>query len=115
MGELDSIDDVVGAVHHALMTDGLAGPVNVCAPDPVTFRALAQTLGRVLGRPAVLPVPAPALRLLFGEMADTALLGSQRAVPARLLDSGIGSATPRWNRRCASARPRSRASFPPAR
>ena len=83
-----AIDDVVGAVHHALMTDGLAGPVNVCAPDPVTFRALAQTLGRVLGRPAVLPVPAPALRLLFGEMADTALLGSQRAVPARLLDSG---------------------------
>ena len=83
-----NVDDVVGAVHHALMTDGLAGPVNVCAPDPVTFRALAQILGRVLGRPAVLPVPAPALRLLFGEMAATAILGSQRAMPARLLESG---------------------------
>jgi hypothetical protein len=83
-----AIDDVVGAVHHALMTDGLAGPINVCAPEPVTGRVLAETLGRVLGRPAVLPAPAPALRLLFGEMADTALLGSQRAVPARLLESG---------------------------
>ena len=83
-----AIDDVVGAVHHALMTDGLAGPVNVCSPEPATSRALAQALGRVLGRPAVLPAPAPALRVLFGEMADTALLGSQRAVPARLLESG---------------------------
>jgi uncharacterized protein len=54
----------------------------------VTSRAFAETLGRVLGRPAVLPAPAPALRLLFGEMADTALLASQRAVPARLLESG---------------------------
>jgi len=83
-----AIDDVVGAVHHALMTDGLAGPINVCTPEPVTSRVLAETLGRVLGRPAVLPAPAPALRLLFGEMADTALLGSQRAVPTRLLESG---------------------------
>ncbi len=83
-----AIDDVVGAVHHALMTNALAGPINVCAPEPVTGRGLAETLGRVLGRPAVLPAPAPALRLLFGEMADTALLGSQRAVPARLLESG---------------------------
>jgi uncharacterized protein len=83
-----AIDDVVGAVHHAMMTDGLDGPVNVCAPEPVTSRVLAETLGRVLGRPAVVPAPAPALRLLFGEMADTALLGSQRAEPARLLESG---------------------------
>src|SRR4029453_17873443 len=83
-----AIDDVVGAVHHALMTDGLAGPINVCAPEPVTSRVLAETLGRVLGRPAVLPAPTPALRLLFGEMADTALLGSQRAVPTRLIESG---------------------------
>jgi NAD dependent epimerase/dehydratase family enzyme len=54
----------------------------------VTNRVLAKTLGRVLGRPALLPAPAPALRLLFGEMTDAALLGSQRALPARLLASG---------------------------
>jgi uncharacterized protein (TIGR01777 family) len=83
-----AIDDVVGAVHHAIMTEGLAGALNVCAPEPVTSRAFAETLGRVLGRPAILPAPAAALRLLFGEMADTALLASQRAVPARLLETG---------------------------
>lgn len=83
-----AIDDVVGAVHHAIMTDGMAGPINVCTPEPVTGRVLAETLGRVLGRPALLAAPGPALRLVFGEMADVALLGSQRAVPARLLESG---------------------------
>ncbi|MFL5515691.1 MAG: DUF1731 domain-containing protein, partial [Gemmatimonadales bacterium] len=77
-----------GAVHHAIMTEGLSGALNVCAPEPVTSRAFAETLGRVLGRPAILPAPAAALRLLFGEMADTALLASQRAVPARLLETG---------------------------
>jgi uncharacterized protein (TIGR01777 family) len=83
-----AIDDVVGAVHHAIMTEGLSGALNVCAPEPVTSRVFAETLGAVLGRPAVLPAPAPALRLLFGEMADTALLASQRAAPTRLLESG---------------------------
>jgi NAD dependent epimerase/dehydratase family enzyme len=83
-----AIDDAIGAVHHALQTDGLAGPVNATAPEPVTNRVLAGTLGHVLHRPALIPAPAPALRLLFGEMADTALLGSQRVLPARLLAAG---------------------------
>jgi uncharacterized protein len=83
-----AIDDVVGAVQHALITTGLAGPVNATAPEPVTNRVLAKTLGHLLGRPALLAAPAPALRLLFGEMADAALLGSQRALPSRLLASG---------------------------
>jgi uncharacterized protein (TIGR01777 family) len=83
-----AIDDAVGAMHHALMTEGLTGPVNATAPDPVTGRVLAGTLGRVLGRPALLPAPAPVLRLMFGEMAQAALLGSQRVLPARLLASG---------------------------
>jgi uncharacterized protein (TIGR01777 family) len=83
-----AIDDLVGAVYHALMTDAVAGPVNTTAPEPVTGRVLARTLGRVLGRPAVLQAPAPALRLAFGEMANAALLGSQRVLPTRLLASG---------------------------
>ncbi len=83
-----SIDDAVGAIHHALFSDDLAGPVNLAAPEPVTSRTFAATLGRVLGRPALLPVPAPALKLLFGEMADTALLSSQRLSASRLLASG---------------------------
>jgi len=83
-----AMDDAIGAVHHALMTDGLDGPVNLTSPEPVTGRVLADTLGRVLHRPALAAAPAPALRLVFGEMADAALLTSQRALPARLTASG---------------------------
>lgn len=83
-----SIDDVVGVVHHALFADRLDGPLNTAAPEPVTSRTFAATLGRVLGRPAVVPAPALALKLLFGEMADTALLASQRLSAERLVGSG---------------------------
>jgi hypothetical protein len=83
-----SIDDAIGAIHHALFTEELAGPVNTVAPEPVTSRTFAATLGRVLKRPALLPAPAPALKLLFGEMANTALLSSQRLSATRLLGSG---------------------------
>jgi uncharacterized protein (TIGR01777 family) len=83
-----AMDDAVGALHYALMSDRVSGPVNVTAPEPVRWREFAATLGRVLRRPAVLPVPAAALRLAFGEMADVALLASQRAVPAGLCAAG---------------------------
>jgi uncharacterized protein (TIGR01777 family) len=83
-----AMDDVVGALHQALMDAGLEGPINVTSPEPVTNREFAATLGRVLRRPAVFPVPAPALRLAFGEMADVALLTSIRAIPERLREAG---------------------------
>ncbi len=83
-----SIDDAIGAFHHALVTESLAGATNAAAPEPVTSRTFAATLGRVLKRPAVLPAPAPVLKLLFGEMADTALLAGQRLSSARLVGSG---------------------------
>lgn len=83
-----AMDDVVGALHHALMDGQVDGPVNVTSPEPVTNREFAATLGKVLHRPAVVPVPAPALRLVFGEMADVALLTSIRAVPERLREAG---------------------------
>lgn len=85
-----AMDDAIGGLHHALMHEELHGPVNLSAPAPVTWRDYAATLGRVLRRPAVLPVPAAALRLAFGEMADVALLGSQRVLPARLSETGYG-------------------------
>ena len=66
----------------------LEGPVNVAAPVPVTNAEFTRELGRALHRPAVLPAPAFALRLVFGEMADEALLASTRAVPRRLLEAG---------------------------
>ncbi len=83
-----ALDDLVGAVGHAIRTEALDGPVNAAAPNPVTNREFAKTLGRVLGRPAVLPAPAFALRLLLGEMADELLLASARVEPGRLLRSG---------------------------
>jgi uncharacterized protein (TIGR01777 family) len=83
-----SIEDTVGAIRHLLNHDAVNGPVNVTAPEPVTNRDLAASLGRVLGRPALLPAPGLALRLALGEMADTTLLAGSRVLPARLLQSG---------------------------
>jgi uncharacterized protein (TIGR01777 family) len=81
-------EDALGALYHAIMDTRCRGPVNVVAPEAVTNAQFAATLGRVLGRPAVLPVPAVALRLLFGEMADGTLLASTRAVPGKLGAAG---------------------------
>jgi len=83
-----AIDDAVGAVLFALDRDGLDGPVNVVAPHAVTNREFTSALGHVIGRPAVIPVPAAALRAMFGEMADEALLASQRVEPVRLAGAG---------------------------
>jgi uncharacterized protein len=83
-----AIDDVVGAVLNALGTPALAGPVNVVAPNPVTNREFTETLGSVLHRPTIFPMPAFAARLLFGEMADNLLLASTRVEPTRLAAAG---------------------------
>src|SRR5882724_3504743 len=83
-----SLEDVIGAIHHALFTDALEGPFNVVGPAPVRNAELTATLGRVLGRPAVLPAPASALRLVFGQMADETILASLRVLPDRLVASG---------------------------
>lgn len=85
-----TLEDEVRAVLHCLAAPGLAGAVNATAPEPVTDAALARALGRVLHRPALLSVPAPALRLALGsEMADELVLASQRALPTALLASGF--------------------------
>jgi NAD dependent epimerase/dehydratase family enzyme len=83
-----TLDDVVGAIAHALVTEQLRGPVNVVAPQVVTNQDFTKTLGRVLERPTILPLPAFAARLAFGEMADALLLASTRVEPRRLLATG---------------------------
>ena len=83
-----AIDDVAGAIQHALVNDTVRGAVNVTAPAPATNREFTRALGRVLSRPTIFPVPAFALRLLFGQLADEALLASARVAPAKLLSSG---------------------------
>ncbi len=84
-----AINDVVSAIHHALRTETLHGPVNVVAPHPVTNREFTKTLGRVLRRPTLLPMPAVAARLVLGDMADALLLASTRVESSRLSDSGF--------------------------
>jgi uncharacterized protein len=81
------LDDVVGVLLFCLDQPQAAGPVNLTAPNPVTNAELSRVLGRVLKRPAVLPVPALALKTLYGEMAEIVITG-QRAVPARLQQLG---------------------------
>jgi uncharacterized protein (TIGR01777 family) len=83
-----AIDDVSGAIYHALVTDSLKGPVNVTAPNPVTNKEFTNTLGKVLNRPTVMPMPAFMARLAFGEMANDLLLASTKVAPKRLSDSG---------------------------
>ncbi len=81
------LDDVVGALLRCVDAGEASGPVNVTAPNPVTNGEFSRALGRALGRPAVLPVPGVAVKLLYGEMAEIVTTG-QRAVPARLRQLG---------------------------
>lgn len=83
-----AMDDAVGIVRFALEHGDLSGAANASAPAPVTNADFTEVLARVVRRPALFPVPAFALNLVFGEMAQATLLASQRVVPRRLLDAG---------------------------
>jgi len=82
------VQDMVGAIHHILKSDLLQGPVNMVAPKPVTNAEFTATLASVLSRPAIFPMPAFVVKLAFGEMGETVLLGSQRVEPGQLVMSG---------------------------
>jgi uncharacterized protein (TIGR01777 family) len=84
-----ALDDAVRAIQFALQAAALSGPINAVAPEPVTNRRFTEALGRTLGRPTVLPMPALAARLAFGEMADEMLLSGVRAVPHGLQNAGF--------------------------
>lgn len=84
-----TLPDLVRVLERALEDASLAGPVNAVAPGPVTNREFTRTLGRVLGRPAVLPLPAAAVRVLLGEMGEALLLGGARVLPRRLERAGF--------------------------
>ncbi|MEU6471842.1 TIGR01777 family oxidoreductase [Streptomyces massasporeus] len=88
-----ALHDEVAAIRHLIETDGLSGPFNITAPNPVTNREITAAMGRVLHRPTLFPVPATVLRTVLGEMAGD-VLGSARVLPARLLESGFRFAFP---------------------
>jgi uncharacterized protein (TIGR01777 family) len=83
------LDDEVALIYHALRTLALKGPVNAVAPHPVPNSAFTSTLGRVLGRPTLIPVPSLGVRTLFGEMGQALLLDGARVLPKKAEESGF--------------------------
>ncbi|MGB7601070.1 MAG: TIGR01777 family oxidoreductase [Candidatus Sulfotelmatobacter sp.] len=82
------VRDMVGATHHILKNDLIQGPVNMVAPKPVKNEEFAKTLASVLSRPAIFPLPAFAVKLVFGEMGEDLLLGSQKVEASKLISTG---------------------------
>jgi uncharacterized protein (TIGR01777 family) len=89
-----ALEDALTAIEHLLTAEAVQGPVNLVAPRPVTNREFTKTLGRVLRRPTICPVPSVLLRLAFGKMADEALLASVRVEPRVLQEAGFQFAHP---------------------
>jgi uncharacterized protein (TIGR01777 family) len=79
-----SLPDAIAAIQHILTTPALVGPVNLATPNPASNREFSKTLGQVLYRPVLLKIPAPALKLAFGQMATETILATQNAQPTRL-------------------------------
>lgn len=84
-----ALEDLLRAFHFMILDDSLSGPVNLVSPNAVTNRSFTKTLGRVLTRPTVLRVPEAVLKLVFGEMAEEALLSDQRVLPTQLMQRGF--------------------------
>ncbi|MCP4833542.1 MAG: TIGR01777 family protein [Phycisphaera sp.] len=88
------LDDLLGVLLRAITDDSLEGGINATAPEPVSQMEFAKTLAGVLRRPAILPLPAFAVRAAFGRMAEPLLLQGVRALPSTLIDSGFRFETP---------------------
>ena len=83
------LDDLIYGILHSITTEVLSGPVNAVSPNAVTNRDFTKAPGRVLSRPTIIPMPAFGARLAFGELADELLIGGQRVMPTRFLESGF--------------------------
>ena len=84
-----ALDDVIGGIKFALANESVRGPVNLVSPNPVTNAEFTKTLGKVLSRPTIFPIPGFAIKLMFGEMGEALLLGGQRVAPVRLVGGGF--------------------------
>ena len=83
-----AMDDVLGAIDHVIAHDDIRGPVNLVAPETATSKSFARSLGEFLGRPAIVPAPAFAVKLALGEMAEALLLASTKVRPVVLEETG---------------------------
>jgi hypothetical protein len=83
-----ALDEIPHVMKHLIESESISGAVNVVSPQPVTNAQFTRTLGKVLRRPTILPLPSFAVKLLFGEMGETLLLGGQKVIPAKLIESG---------------------------
>ncbi|WP_119066548.1 TIGR01777 family oxidoreductase [Rubrobacter indicoceani] len=83
-----ALTDLAGSIHHAIENDSVEGPVNIGSPNPMTNAEYTEVLGDVLGRPTLLPLPAPVARVVLGEVADALLLSSARMQPRALENTG---------------------------
>jgi NAD dependent epimerase/dehydratase family enzyme len=82
------IEDMVKIIIYAMQND-ITGPINCTAPQPVTNREFAKTLGKVLKRPAIAPMPAAIVKLLFGQMGDELMIQGQSVIPQKLQQQGF--------------------------
>jgi hypothetical protein len=83
-----ALDDLLGVINHALLNERVVGVYNVVAPKPVTNREFTRIMGKVMTRPTIVPLPALAVKMMFGELGDSLLLSGQNVSAQRLLDSG---------------------------
>jgi len=83
-----ALEDLTGIIAHAIREEKIRGPANAVAPHPVTNLEFTKTLGKVLGRPTLCPMPTPAVRMLFGQMGEELLLAGSRVEPRRLGETG---------------------------
>jgi hypothetical protein len=84
-----SLEDLIGVFHYLIHNAGISGPVNATAPNPVSNKEFTKVLGKVLGRPTLIHLPASAVNALFGEMGEALLLEGQKVSPAKLSASGF--------------------------
>ncbi len=89
-----SLHDTLAAIHHCIQNEAISGPVNIVGPEPVTNQSFTQTLGAVLKRPTIFPIPSWLLQLRYGEMARELLLSSNRVLPKKLEESGFNFSHP---------------------
>ena len=92
-----SIDDAVTMIQYVMTNDSLQGPVNFVTPNALNNRKFTKSLGQVLSRPTIFPLPAFAARIALGEMANELLLSSNRVYPSKLMESGYKFLHPELN------------------